>query len=230
MTKKRVTQVRCIHLVHGNNHNLALHKAWDRLPDCYAAPEIIKQSLFQRLDSFPKISAKDHTKLHELEYLLMEIQSTKEDGYLTSLSYLDTSCGIGLIVDKLPYGIQEKWVSSGSWYKKNNGWFPPFECFCDLVSSEAKKRNDPSFIYQNNNVNSTNHKNPQQGISTPIMNLTRTAHYTKNHIHLKNVGHSETKLLTTEGLSQRKRNMLQVLFFNFPPRQRLQDFCEMFRV
>lgn len=97
------------------------------LHDCYAAPKIIEQSLFHRLESFPRISAKEHTKLRELGDLLMEILGAKEDGYLSGLSYLDASRGIGPIVDKLPYGLQDKWVSSGSWYKEeNNGRFPPF--------------------------------------------------------------------------------------------------------
>ena len=63
--------------------------------------------------------------------------------------YLDTSRGIGPIVDKLPYGLQEKWVSAGSRYKEgSDGRFPPFEYFCNFVSYEAKKRSDPSFIHQ----------------------------------------------------------------------------------
>ncbi len=97
------------------------------------------QSLFQRLDSFPRFSAKDHTKLRELWDLLMEIQGAKEDGYPPGLSYLDTSCGIAPIVDKLPYGLQDKWVTSGSWYKEENySCFPLFEYFCNFVCCEAK--------------------------------------------------------------------------------------------
>lgn len=146
-------QVRRIRSVYINNPILALNKAWERLHDCYACPEIIEQSLFQRLDSFPKIAAKDHAKLRELGDLLMELQGAKEDGFLTGLSYLDTSRGISPIVDKLPYGLQEKWVSAGSWYKGDNqGRFPPFDYFCDFVNHEAKKRNDPSFIHQGNNA------------------------------------------------------------------------------
>ncbi|XP_037617247.1 uncharacterized protein LOC119483203 [Sebastes umbrosus] len=147
--KESGEQVKRIRSVHVSNPNLALHKAWERLRECYAAPEVIEKSLFQRLDNFPKVSAKDPSKLRELGDLLTEIEGAKEDGYLTGLSYLDTSRGIGPIVDKLPYGLQEKWVSSGSRYKEeNHGHFPPFEYFCNFVCYEAKKRNDPSFIYQ----------------------------------------------------------------------------------
>lgn len=141
--KESSQQVRRMRSVYVNDPSQTLRKAWERLRDCYAAPEIIEQSLFQRLDVVQKISAKDHTKLRELEDLLMEIQGAKEDGYLTGLSHLDTSRGIGSIVDKFPYGLQEKWVSAGSRYKEeNNGCFPPFYYFCDFVCHEAKKRND----------------------------------------------------------------------------------------
>ncbi|KAI2644797.1 Paraneoplastic antigen-like protein 5 [Labeo rohita] len=147
--KESGEMVKRIRSVHVNNPNLALHKAWERLRECYAAPEIIERSLFQRLDSFPRFSAKDHTKLRELGDLLMEIQGAKEDGYLTGLSYLDTSRGIAPIIDKLPYGLQDKWVTTGSCYKEGNyGRFPPFEYFCNFVCYEAKKRNDPSFMHQ----------------------------------------------------------------------------------
>ncbi len=39
-------------------------------------------------------------------------------------------------------------MTSGSWYKENYGRFPPFDYFCNFVCCEAKKRNDPSFMYQ----------------------------------------------------------------------------------
>ncbi len=48
----------------------------------------------------------------------MEIQGAKEDGYLTGLSYPDTLREIAPIVDKLLYGLQDKWVTPGSLYKE----------------------------------------------------------------------------------------------------------------
>ena len=111
----------------------------------YAAPEVIEKSLFQRLEDFPRISAKDPIKLRHLGDLLQEIQGAKEDGYLTGLTYLDTSSGIGPIVEKFPYQLQEKWLTSGTRYKEQNGGrFPPFHYFCNFVSQEAKRRNDPN--------------------------------------------------------------------------------------
>ena len=160
--KESREQVRRIRSIHVGNPNRALQTAWERLRSCYAAPEIIERSLFQRLDSFPKISAKDHVKLRELGDLLMEIQGAKEDGYLSGLSYLDTPRGIGAIVQILPFGLQEKWLSSGSCYKEDHhGRFPPFDFFCNFVCYEAKKRNDPSFMYQDS---TTTHTKPESFI------------------------------------------------------------------
>ncbi|XP_060758870.1 uncharacterized protein LOC132869609 isoform X1 [Neoarius graeffei] len=152
--KESSNQVKRIRSVHINNPKTALKKAWERLWECYAAPEIIEKSLFQRLDSFPRLTTKDNVKLQELGDLLQEIHGAKEDGYLPGLLYLDTSRGIGPIVDKLPYGLQEKWMSHGSQYKEeNDGCFPPFSYFCKFICKEAKKRNDPSF----NQYNSQTH-------------------------------------------------------------------------
>ncbi|XP_055361309.1 uncharacterized protein LOC114846700 isoform X2 [Betta splendens] len=157
--------VKRIRSVHVNNPRLALIKAWERLQESYAAPEILENLLFQRLERFPKITAKDNIKLRELGDLLQEIEGAKEDGYLTGLTYLDTPRGIAPIVEKLPFGLQERWVSIGSFYKEENfGRFPPFEHFCKFVCHEAKKRNDPSFMCQSS---PTTHSKP--------------AKYTSNH-------------------------------------------------
>ncbi len=80
---------------------------WDRLNQCYAAPEIVESSLFSKLDNFPRISNKDNSKLRELGDLLLELQSAKEDGYLQRLTYLDTAHCINRIVDALPLNLQE---------------------------------------------------------------------------------------------------------------------------
>lgn len=149
--KESCEYVKRIRGVHANNPVAALKKAWERLEECYAAPEVIERSLFERLETFPNISSRNNVKLREFGDLLTEILGFKEDGYLTGLSYLDTSRGILPIVGKLPYALQEKWISAGSRYKEdNNGHFPPFWYFCEFVCYEAKKRNDPSFMNQRN--------------------------------------------------------------------------------
>ncbi|RXN30030.1 C-type mannose receptor 2-like protein [Labeo rohita] len=63
--------------MHVNNLQLALKKAWDRLVECYASPEVIEEALFKKLDMFTKISNNDSVRLRELGDLLMEILSGK---------------------------------------------------------------------------------------------------------------------------------------------------------
>ncbi|KAK7892056.1 hypothetical protein WMY93_024019 [Mugilogobius chulae] len=147
-----VKHVKRIRSVHPGNPNTALEKAWTRLQECYAAPEVTEKTLFKRLDDFPKISAKDYSKLRDLGDLLMEIQGAKKEGYLTGLTYLDTARGIGPIIEKLPYGIQDKWLSVGSKFKEDNsGLFPPFDYFTSFICHEARRRNDPSFLFSRTN-------------------------------------------------------------------------------
>ncbi|XP_062413389.1 uncharacterized protein LOC119222763 [Pungitius pungitius] len=149
-----VKHIRRIRSVHVRNPDIALKKAWERLQECYAAPEVMEKSLFKRLDEFPRISNKDYGKLRDLGDLLMELQGAREEGYLTGLTYLDTARGIGPIVEKLPHGLQEKWLSVGSKFKEdNNGYFPPFNYFADFICHEACRRNDPSFIVLCANTN-----------------------------------------------------------------------------
>ncbi len=76
----------------------------------------------------------------------MEIQAAKQDGYLMGLSYLDTSRGVNPIIQKLPFSLQEKWLTVGSKYKEDyRVSFPPFNFLVDFVSRQAKIRNYPSF-------------------------------------------------------------------------------------
>lgn len=113
---------------------------------------MIESALFKRLDSFPHLTSKDTIKLRELSGLLLELLSAKEDGYLPGLRYLDTPRGINPIVEKLPPTLQEKWLSAGSHYKERYGvCFPPFSFFADFVRSQAKARNDPSFVLTSSN-------------------------------------------------------------------------------
>lgn len=50
-----VKHIKRIRSVHVTNPDVALRKAWERLKQCYAAPEVVEKSLFKRLDEFPKI-------------------------------------------------------------------------------------------------------------------------------------------------------------------------------
>lgn len=104
----------------------------------------------KKLDTFPAISNKD---THKLSNLLKELETAKAEGFLLGLMYLDTARGENLIVEKLPFPLQERWMTQGSKYKEDYQVpFPPFSFFVGFVSSQAKTRNDPSFAF---NLSST---------------------------------------------------------------------------
>lgn len=99
------------------------------------------------MEKFPKINNKDTQRLRELCDLLQELVSAQCEGNLPRLSCLDTARGLNPIVEKLPFNLQEKWMSHGSNYKIHyNVHFPPFTYFADFVCREADIRNDPSFF------------------------------------------------------------------------------------
>lgn len=146
--KESAEHAKRIRAVHVNLPDRGLRLIWDRLDAFYGAPEVIEDALFQRINSFPKISNRDYSKLHELSDLLMELEAAKADGDLPGLQYLDTSRGINPLVQKLPFNLQDKWLSLGSSYKlQYQVSFPPFEVFVDFVRQQAVTRNDPSFKF-----------------------------------------------------------------------------------
>ncbi|XP_030584068.1 uncharacterized protein LOC115779508 [Archocentrus centrarchus] len=138
---------RRIRTVHVNHPEHGLRAVWNRLNEYYGAPEVIENSLFKRLESFPKVQNKNELKLRELGDLLMEIQAAKADGDLFGLSYLDTPRGINPIVQKLPFYLQEKWLTLGFNYKEQHRvTYPPFSFFVNFVCLQARMRNDPGFM------------------------------------------------------------------------------------
>ncbi|XP_048868217.1 uncharacterized protein LOC125740722 isoform X1 [Brienomyrus brachyistius] len=139
-------QARRIRAVHINYPAQGLKLIWKRLYETYGSPEMVESSLFRKLENFPKISNRDNCRLRELGDLLMEIQAAMQDGDLMGLSYLDTARGVNPIIQKLPFNLQEKWLTVGSKYKEDYSVsFPPFEFLVDFVCQQAKMRNDPSF-------------------------------------------------------------------------------------
>lgn len=103
-----------IRSVNVNHPHEGLERVWERLEKCYGSPEAIEGALFSKIENFAKISNKDYWRLRELGDLLIELELAKEDGYLPGLRYLDTSKGVNLILDKLPFNIQENWRTQGT--------------------------------------------------------------------------------------------------------------------
>ncbi|XP_041417427.1 uncharacterized protein LOC121393319 [Xenopus laevis] len=149
----RVKRLRAVHV---DYPDAGLAAAWGRLEQTYGSSEAIESALFKRLQSFPKITNKDNHKLQELSDLLMELELAKADPRLSGLSYLDTAHGVNPVVLKLPYGLQEKWATVGSKYKKQyNVSFPPFSYFCKFISDYAWVKNDPSFSFSEPNLSAS---------------------------------------------------------------------------
>lgn len=108
--------------------------AWQRLEEVYGSPEVIENALLKKVEDFPKITAKDNHKLRELGDILMELEAARANGYLPGLSYLSTSHGVGPIIQKLPYNLQERWLTAGTRYKEQHGAsYPPFSVFVNFL-------------------------------------------------------------------------------------------------
>ncbi len=54
--------------------------AWQRLEECYGAPEVIENALLNKIENIPKLSNKDNHKLRELGDILHELECAKADG------------------------------------------------------------------------------------------------------------------------------------------------------
>jgi len=126
-----------------------LDRIWERLEDRYGRPEMVESALKMKINNFPKLN-RDYTRLYQLSDILSEIESCKENPkYATLLSYFDSSSGVRPIVNKLPFGLQEKWTSQASKYKsKYHVSFPPFSYFVKWIKEVCSVKNDPAFAYE----------------------------------------------------------------------------------
>ncbi|XP_019739021.1 uncharacterized protein LOC109523947 [Hippocampus comes] len=141
-SSQHATRVKAVHL---RCPSVGLGMIWTRLKEVYGLPEAIENSFFSRIEKFPKLSRKDPGRLLELSDLIGELEAAKQDGHLPGLTYLDTPRGLGQLVEKLPFYLQEKWITAGSKYKEDHGVpFPPFSFFCEFVKGQTRARNDPS--------------------------------------------------------------------------------------
>ncbi|XP_076102049.1 uncharacterized protein LOC143071561 [Mytilus galloprovincialis] len=132
-----------------NNPTIGIQRLWKRLDERYGAPEMLEASLMSKLAKFPTLTNKDSARLYELSDILSEIEYHKENPKLGCLlAYFDSSSGINPIVEKLPYGLQEKWITRASRYKsKYEVAFPPFTEFSAFIREISKIKNDPGFIF-----------------------------------------------------------------------------------
>ena len=142
------TQAKRIRSVHVTSPANGVKIIWQRLEECYGCPEVIEHALLKRLEDFPRLTNKEPRQLRELGDLLLELESAKWSGLTPGLAYLDTARGVNPIVEKLPFNLQERWVTQGSRYKEDyKVAFPPFSFFVQFICNQAKTRNDPSFAF-----------------------------------------------------------------------------------
>lgn len=144
-SREQAKRIRAVHVENPDRGRLMI---WERLDDCFGAPEVVESSLLRRLETFPKISNKEWKKLRELGDLLMELLVAKSEGVLLGLACLDTARGIASIVQKLPFSLQDKWMTLGYTFKQQHRVpFPPFSVLVNFVVEQARIWNDPSFAF-----------------------------------------------------------------------------------
>ena len=144
-------------------------RIWQRLSDRYARPEMVESSVKQKLLSFPRITNKDYKRLYELADIAVEIESLKnEDQFKNLFASYDSSAGVNLIVSKLPYQLQDRWTTEASRYKEENDTaYPPFHVFVTFIEKMARRKNDPSFAFEDLN-NPKQSKQPSQQSKQPV--------------------------------------------------------------
>ncbi|XP_061823021.2 uncharacterized protein [Nerophis lumbriciformis] len=163
-------QAKRLRAVYIHNAEAGVEMVWQRLEESYGAPEIIEHALLKKLENFPHISNTDNQRLREFGDLLLELDAAKSNELLPGLLHLDTAHGISPILIKLPYRLQEKWVSAGSAYKWDKKVaYPPFHFFVNFIMEEARIRNDPSFAcVTSGSVTNARQERLQPNYRTPV--------------------------------------------------------------
>lgn len=107
--KKYVISIRIFNIF---NILRGLQRFWEKLDECLGVLEYVEVFIRFKLLSFLKLGNKDYQKLYDFLDIFMEMQFLKENlKYSVMLVYLDFLFGIRLIIFKLLYGLQEKWMS-----------------------------------------------------------------------------------------------------------------------
>ena len=131
------------------DHSKGVERIWRRLDERYGSPEAIEAAFKRKLESFPRLTAKDKEKLYVLSDIVTEIESVMEaPKFRELLSYFNTSSGVIPIVSKLPPHLQAKWTNRAAKYKRTHDVpFPPFHEFCEFIRELSSILNDPGFSY-----------------------------------------------------------------------------------
>ncbi|XP_062585397.1 uncharacterized protein LOC134247072 [Saccostrea cucullata] len=155
--------------------NRAVKLIWERLDEMFGRPEMIESSLRLQLENFRQIAPSENSRLYDLLNILIKVESLKANPqFSTSLAYFDSSAGVNPILLKLPYHLQEKWISRASIYKRDNTvHFPPFSFFVQFIKEMCAIRNDPAFMF-NRSVTPSNKVTKTPAPRAPGVHARRT--------------------------------------------------------
>ena len=133
--------------------------------------------------------------------------------YSTLLAYFDSSSGVGPIVQKLPYGLQEKWTTQAYKYKKtHNVSFPPFTFFVNFIKDMSAVRNDPAFAYHSSSA-PTQRKERTASTPTIISRKSDVSDHRENkkRCPIHKAGHTlnECKGFMMQPIEERKKFLLE---------------------
>ena len=122
---------------------------WERLDDMFGKPEMVEESLRSQLENFRTMNTSEYSRLYDLHNILIKIESLKASPqFAANLAIYDSSSGVNPILSKLPFNIQEKWITKASAFKKKYGvQFPPFSVFVEFIKDMRQIRNDPAFTF-----------------------------------------------------------------------------------
>ncbi|XP_069108972.1 uncharacterized protein [Argopecten irradians] len=156
----------------------ALKLVWERLEERFGAPELIESSIRRQIAQLPKINSHDVKKLYDLVDLVDEIASVKrQPRYASLFGYFDSPTGINPLVVKLPTGLQDRWTTAATKFKKcESSVYPPFTFFVSFLKDIAKMKNDPSFNYSvDHEKSSGNHSRNSRTSAIVSVRKTETA-------------------------------------------------------
>ncbi|XP_013421679.1 uncharacterized protein LOC106181750 isoform X2 [Lingula anatina] len=191
---KSSQQARSLRNASANDASLAIRRIWERLEERYGRPELIDAALKSKVASFPKISGpNEYPRLYELLDILHEIEFKKEDpAYKDLLCQWDTSTGVNLVLHKLPFFLQNKWIDRAAKYKSTHSVpYPPFEDFVVFVREMSSRCNDPSFSFSFPAPAMVKKQPPKSKVSTFKTEVANPPlERGRNLCPLHNVGHS----------------------------------------
>ena len=121
----------------------ALSQIWKFLDKQFGGAERVENSIKAKLSEFPAINHSESSKYIDLFLLCQEIESLKNvPQYSKLLAYFDASSGVNLIVEKLPFTLQNEWNKRLSSYVMSHDCaYPPFEVFVKFIEGVSNREN-----------------------------------------------------------------------------------------